>query len=116
MKLCIPIRKRSPLPIAYPLKKAPLLPQLPCWITSTNRATHAKGIVLLGKFTPNAGAKNLSKAPHFQKAHRIEQVSREEHELVKELHPAVQNIEKVVGEVAESAGRIEEAGGQAGSA
>lgn len=33
-----------------------------------NRATHAKGIVLLGKFTPNAAAKNLSKVAHFQKA------------------------------------------------
>src|SRR5437868_316197 len=35
---------------------------------TTNRATHAKGIVLLGTFTPNASAKNLSKALHFQKA------------------------------------------------
>ena len=35
---------------------------------TTNRATHAKGIVLLGTFTPNATAKNLSKAPHFQKS------------------------------------------------
>ena len=35
---------------------------------TTNRATHAKGIVLLGKFTPNAAAKKLSKAPHFQTA------------------------------------------------
>ncbi|MEP7038798.1 MAG: catalase family peroxidase [Acidobacteriota bacterium] len=30
-----------------------------------NRAVHAKGIVLLGKFTPSATAKTLSKAPHF---------------------------------------------------
>ncbi|MEO8072683.1 MAG: catalase family peroxidase [Acidobacteriota bacterium] len=35
---------------------------------TTNRSTHAKGIVLLGKFTPNAAAKKLSKAPHFQQA------------------------------------------------
>lgn len=51
-----------------------------------------------------------------EQAHRIEQVSVEEHALVKELHPAVQNIEKVVGEVAESAGRIEGSSGQLGSA
>ena len=31
-----------------------------------NRAVHAKGIVLEGKFTPSAGAAVLSKAPHFQ--------------------------------------------------
>jgi catalase len=35
---------------------------------TTNRATHAKGIVLLGKFTPNAAASKLSKAPHFRAA------------------------------------------------
>ena len=29
------------------------------------RAVHAKGIVLLGKFTPSAEAKTFSKAPHF---------------------------------------------------
>lgn len=51
-----------------------------------------------------------------EQAHRIEQVSREEHALVKELHPAVQNIEKVVGEVAESAGRIEGSGESVNSA
>ena len=31
-----------------------------------NRAVHAKGIVLEGKFTPSAGAAALSKAPHLQ--------------------------------------------------
>ena len=31
-----------------------------------NRAVHAKGIVLEGKFTPSAQAATLSKAPHFQ--------------------------------------------------
>jgi len=31
-----------------------------------HRATHAKGIVLLGKFTPSAQAADLSKAPHFK--------------------------------------------------
>jgi catalase len=35
---------------------------------TTNRATHAKGIVLLGKFTPNNEAGKLSKAPHFRAA------------------------------------------------
>jgi hypothetical protein len=50
-----------------------------------------------------------------EQAHRIEQVSKEEHELVKELHPTVQNIEKVVGEVAESS-RTEESVTQKGSA
>jgi len=32
---------------------------------TTNRSTHAKGIVLLGKFTPSAQAPGLSRAPHF---------------------------------------------------
>ena len=31
-----------------------------------NRAVHAKGIVLEGKFTPSADAATLSKAPHLQ--------------------------------------------------
>ena len=31
-----------------------------------NRAVHAKGVVLKGKFTPSAQAATLSKAPHFQ--------------------------------------------------
>ena len=31
-----------------------------------NRAAHAKGIVLEGKFTPSAEAATLSKAPHLQ--------------------------------------------------
>ncbi|HUC03577.1 MAG TPA: catalase, partial [Methyloceanibacter sp.] len=31
-----------------------------------NRAVHAKGIVLEGKFTPSAEAAALSKAPHLQ--------------------------------------------------
>lgn len=35
---------------------------------TTNRATHAKGIVLLGKFTPTSHAVGLSKAPHFKQA------------------------------------------------
>ena len=35
---------------------------------TTNRATHAKGIVLLGKFTPTSQAVGLSKAPHFKQA------------------------------------------------
>lgn len=35
---------------------------------TTNRATHAKGIVLLGKFTPTSEAVGLSKAPHFKHA------------------------------------------------
>jgi len=35
---------------------------------TTNRATHAKGIVLLGNFTPTAQAVGLSKAPHFRQA------------------------------------------------
>jgi len=35
---------------------------------TTNRATHAKGIVLLGKFTPASEAAALSKAPHFKQA------------------------------------------------
>ena len=33
-----------------------------------NRAVHAKGSVLEGKFTPSAQAKTLSKAPHLQNA------------------------------------------------
>jgi catalase len=33
---------------------------------TTNRATHAKGVVALGKFTPGEAAKSLSKAPHFR--------------------------------------------------
>lgn len=35
---------------------------------TTNRATHAKGIVLLGTFTPTSHAVVLSKAPHFKQA------------------------------------------------
>jgi catalase len=35
---------------------------------TTNRATHAKGIVLLGRFSPSAEAQSLSKAPHFKQA------------------------------------------------
>ena len=31
-----------------------------------NRAAHAKGIVLEGKFTPSPAAARLSKAPHLQ--------------------------------------------------
>src|SRR6476619_1537981 len=33
-----------------------------------NRAVHAKGIVLEGKFTPSAEAAALSKAPHLRRA------------------------------------------------
>jgi catalase len=32
-----------------------------------NRAVHAKGIVLHGRFLPSSGAADLSRAPHFQK-------------------------------------------------
>lgn len=32
----------------------------------TNRAVHAKGVVLTGTFTPSADASSLSKAPHLQ--------------------------------------------------
>jgi uncharacterized protein (UPF0335 family) len=32
-----------------------------------------------------------------EQAHRIENVSKEEHEILKELHPAVQKIEETVG-------------------
>jgi catalase len=35
---------------------------------TTNRATHAKGIVLLGTFTPTSQAVGLSKAAHFKQA------------------------------------------------
>ncbi len=35
---------------------------------TTNRATHAKGIVLSGTFTPTSQAVGLSKAPHFKHA------------------------------------------------
>ena len=35
---------------------------------TTQRATHAKGIVVLGKFTPIQTAQSLSKAPHFRHA------------------------------------------------
>ena len=35
---------------------------------TTNRAAHAKGIVLLGKFTPTSQAGGLSKASHFKQA------------------------------------------------
>ena len=35
---------------------------------TTQRATHAKGIVVLGKFTPTQTAQSLSKAPHFRHA------------------------------------------------
>src|SRR5512141_1225930 len=31
-----------------------------------NRAVHAKGVVLEGKFTPSAEAASLTKAPHLQ--------------------------------------------------
>ncbi|HET7541136.1 MAG TPA: catalase family peroxidase [Polyangiaceae bacterium] len=33
---------------------------------TTQRATHAKGVVLLGSFTPSAKASSVSKAPHFK--------------------------------------------------
>jgi len=33
---------------------------------TTQRATHAKGVVLIGKFTPSEQARNVSQAPHFQ--------------------------------------------------
>jgi catalase len=33
-----------------------------------NRAVHARGIVLDGRFLPSPGATTLSKASHFQKA------------------------------------------------
>jgi catalase len=32
------------------------------------RPAHAKGVLLTGTFTPSAGAKELSKAPHFERA------------------------------------------------
>jgi catalase len=35
---------------------------------TTQRATHAKGIVAVGKFTPTHTAQSLSKAPHFRQA------------------------------------------------
>jgi catalase len=35
---------------------------------TTQRATHAKGIVVRGKFTPAEAAQGLSKAPHFRQA------------------------------------------------
>jgi catalase len=35
---------------------------------TTNRAVHAKGVVLTGTFTPSGAAANLSKAPHMQTA------------------------------------------------
>ena len=35
---------------------------------SDNRAVHAKGIVLHGRFLPSGAAADLSRAPHFQKA------------------------------------------------
>jgi catalase len=35
---------------------------------TTNRATHAKGIVAQGTFTPSESAQSLSKAPHFRQA------------------------------------------------
>ncbi len=37
-----------------------------------------------------------------QQAHSIEELSREEHEILKELHPAVQKIEEGVDQVKES--------------
>src|SRR4029453_10995328 len=33
---------------------------------TTNRATHAKGVVTSGKFTPSESAESLSTAAHFQ--------------------------------------------------
>ena len=33
---------------------------------TTNRATHAKGVVVSGKFTPSESAQSLSTAAHFQ--------------------------------------------------
>ena len=36
-----------------------------------NRAVHAKGIVLEGRFVPRAAAATLSTAPHFQKPVRL---------------------------------------------
>jgi catalase len=35
---------------------------------TTQRATHAKGIVVQGKFKPVESAQSLSKAPHFRQA------------------------------------------------
>ena len=35
---------------------------------TTNRAVHAKGVVLEGRFTPAASAASVSNAPHFQQA------------------------------------------------
>lgn len=35
---------------------------------TTQRATHAKGIVLVGTFTPSAAASSVSRAPHFKQA------------------------------------------------
>jgi iron-sulfur cluster repair protein YtfE (RIC family) len=37
-----------------------------------------------------------------QQAHRIERVSKEEHEILKELHPTVQKIDEAVDQVKES--------------
>jgi hypothetical protein len=37
-----------------------------------------------------------------EQAHSIEELSREEHEILKELHPTVQKIEEGVDEVKES--------------
>ena len=36
-----------------------------------------------------------------EQAHRIEKVSKEEHEILTELHPTVQKIEKGIDEVSE---------------
>ena len=37
-----------------------------------------------------------------QQAHSIEQLSKEEHEILKELHPTVQKIDEAVDQVKES--------------
>ena len=34
---------------------------------TTQRATHAKGVVLVGRFTPTSAAQTMSKAPHFKR-------------------------------------------------
>ena len=43
-----------------------------------------------------------------QQAHRIEKVSKEEHEILTELHPKVQDIQKGIDEVSEKVTPTEE--------